>query len=319
MGEFLGMSFTNTVFSDFFFNYYKKVSTKHSLSMNELSINSSLIPMISRWFIENQSNTKLTKDNTNMPQYPVFEKKNNNILVAFSSGKDCVASAMQAKNEGYEPILFHVSKINKSYPKEKEYSRQLAEYLNMPLIEVPFTYTIHTDFIEHPFKNQMIFFMMLDYGMEHDITNFAFGNKLTDSITNCTLGLDFCDSIELFNDLQTMFPQISIKTFLQSDTTPFTIINDVQVWNKIHSCILPDYRRPNVVKANIKNFGQEYFLQGRCGSCRKCALEYLMLQKKGILPHHPKLVQKSLKKYFENKTVNEAPLFKVVDNDYEVL
>ena len=51
--------------------------------------------------------------------------------------------------------------------------------------------------------------------------------------------------------------------------------------SKLSSCLLPSYRKPNVVRANMK-FGN-VLLPNRCGSCYKCALEYYLAYKSNVL------------------------------------
>ena len=205
----------------------------------------------------------------------------NKVIVAFSGGKDSLAVTLKLIELGYEPILYHMKGINRSYPHELEFTKVLAEKLGLELIEVIITISGKCDYKEHPIKNQFILSNMVDYGISRGITNFAMGNIKADILSTQSLDYNLSDGLELFEEIEGFYksyiPNFKIHTLLDTDTHSYKIImNELELLKYVSSCILPTRFKKNAREANIRKFGDKVeFMNGRCGSCYKCAMEYI--------------------------------------------
>ena len=87
-------------------------------------------------------------------------------LVAFSGGKDSVATAISLRKE-YDVKLYHLSGINHGYSHERNYCDELASMLGLPLVvrNVHIKVEKGCPFKENPVKNQLIQAAMLEYGL----------------------------------------------------------------------------------------------------------------------------------------------------------
>jgi predicted PP-loop superfamily ATPase len=112
-------------------------------------------------------------------------RRTNDVVVAFSGGKDSVATVLKLKSQGKTPHLFHVVGINKSYPDEIKHAKELAAKLGLELHIERVSQIGNTSFKESPIKNQVIASMALDYAIANGIGgSVAFGDFTTDNINN---------------------------------------------------------------------------------------------------------------------------------------
>ena len=79
--------------------------------------------------------------------------KGNKAFIAFSGGKDCLATAIRAEQEGYKPTLVYVSGVNKSLPSERRHAYAVAEAIGYPVMEVKINISGNKEYNEHPLKN----------------------------------------------------------------------------------------------------------------------------------------------------------------------
>jgi 7-cyano-7-deazaguanine synthase in queuosine biosynthesis len=234
---------------------------------------------------------------------PSFDIKpiqpNNTVILAFSGGKDSLATAIKLKNQGKLVRLFFLQGINKSYTSEYYKSIELAKELGLNIIIWKVKQNGETDFKENPFKNGIILTLMAEAGYELGVSEYVLGNQQNDNLGNCDIHTEMSDSIEFFEMMQSYLNFIKINTYLINDRDSFETIYEYnpELLNRIGSCIMPVFRRPNIQKANLKNFGIEG--QG-CGSCYKCAMEYLFKAEKGMVAEnkpYQEHCKKILKKY----------------------
>lgn len=90
--------------------------------------------------------------------------------------------------------------------------------------------------------------------------------------------------------LKTLFPQLKyLRVFHNEMEALFYLVEKGVLVGKWQSCILPDYRRVNVRKANIRHNPElaTTFLAhtGKCLSCYKCLQEYFVLHLFGRVPY----------------------------------
>lgn len=209
-------------------------------------------------------------------------------LCAFSGGKDSVANALLLRNMGYDPILFFVKGINRSYPQEYETSLELAGELGMEIITYNLKVFGKCDFIENPTKNQFILALMVDYGVKYNIVNYSFGSNQTDRIDSISFEYMLSDCYDLFRSVEKFYKNF-IEYFdllipLKNETEAFCVINKLgydDLLDKCFSCMTPLRYKKQVRSSNEQKFGIS-LRPNRCGSCYKCCQEAIILNEIGV-------------------------------------
>lgn len=207
----------------------------------------------------------------------------NKILIGFTGGKDSTATVIKVIQAGYEPILFHVRGINRVWPNEYIYARQLAVYLGLPLVEATVSIKGKTYYKENPAKNQLILALMVDYGIEHGIHHYTLGSDMTEALERANIMFDFSDAIEIYGMVASIYKK-SISNFKyhtlvadQTDSYKTIFDHDPKIYDIICSCMLPYRYQGNIRKKNVIKFPKVYFNERACGSCYKCCYEYMHL------------------------------------------
>ena len=211
--------------------------------------------------------------------------ENNDIIVAFSSGKDSTATALWYKQHGYNVYLYHAIGLNPSYPDEWKRAEEIAEYLNLPLVKEKFTLEGKKDFIEHPLKNIIIVNGAISWAVRNGVRpNIAVGNYTSPdiaSLDNNPFYICGDDCIEMWDayeySMQSIIPGFKVNLCLENIQSTYEILTtDMKLFESAQSCLGPHRFRQwthdkNESKYNIK------LLKNRCGSCWKCAYEYIWL------------------------------------------
>lgn len=204
---------------------------------------------------------------------------NNKTLIAFSGGKDSIATALLARDRGREVTLFNVQGINKVYSRESVVAQELANSLEFPLVTKRVRQTGPSDYKENPVKNGLILALMVEYGMSVGCTEYGFGDQRADKLDSANLQFNASDSIEFFDHLETFYqryiPGYAHWFPVLHSSHAYTVLHEHGLWGKGCSCIVPDYRRPGIRSANLKKFPKVGLAPDRCGTCQKCAYEYL--------------------------------------------
>ena len=218
---------------------------------------------------------------------PKFDSKN--IIVCFSGGKDSATAALYYKKRGYNVFLYHLRGINKSYPTEWVYAEQLAEHLEMPLITENISLSGNHCYIEHPMKNMIIANMALSYGIKNDITTkIAFGNYTTSHLDDTPFDVCGGDDVEMwdiYNSIaQKIIPKFKIQLTLTNIEDSMNMLTEnMDLLPYVSSCIGTHRFSEVYKKRNEEKYGIK--LQGnRCGSCWKCAYEYIFMTDKKVYP-----------------------------------
>lgn len=205
--------------------------------------------------------------------------QNNNIILAFSGGKDSIAYALKLKEQGYAVHLYHVKGINAVYDEYKSVEK-VAKQLDMPLYIDVIKLSGHHQWIEHPMKNMIIANGALQYGIRENITaQIAFGNYLDSTLDNDNFGYCGGDDIEMWESyediISTIIPDFMINLDLENLNETLEILsNREDLMESSLSCIgragLREYNRKRV-----ENKYGVHLLKNRCGLCYKCAVEYI--------------------------------------------
>lgn len=222
-------------------------------------------------------------DYSDIPYSPIsFKGKEKDIILAFSGGKDSIASAIKYKNEGYNVFLYHLKHINRSLSDEFIMAQESAKLLDMPLYIDEVSMSGNNIWMEHPMKNMIIANGAISYGVREGIgTNVAFGNYTTslleDNVFERCAG-DCMDMWDAYNDIiQRIIPNFKIMANLKNMGETLDIISDhADLLESSLSCLCRHSLRPfrnNWVK---EKFGVS-LSKNRCGSCYKCCVEYIYL------------------------------------------
>lgn len=207
---------------------------------------------------------------------------NKNMILAFSGGKDSIASALKWREAGYNVYLYHMKKVNRSLSDEWESAQKCAELLDMPIFFDEISYSGKHKWMEHPMKNMLIANGALSYGIRENIsTNISFGNYLTSLLLDNPFDRCAGDCVDMWEFyekiIQRILPNFKIHCNLDNMNETLEIVSEhKELYEASHSCLcrhsLRDYRN-NWVK---EKFGIT-LPRIRCGSCYKCAVEYIFM------------------------------------------
>lgn len=242
----------------------------------------------------------------NKLQFPEYPKKN--IIVCFSGGKDSVATALHYQKCGYNVFLYHVKGINKTYIDEYKTVEQLAEYLDLPLEMEEVQLQGDHCWTEHPMKNMIIANKAIQFGIEQNIgIKIAFGNYYTSHLYNDSFEVCAGDDIEIWRAyeriIREIIPGFKMYIPLRNIQTSYNAINEQpELLKMIQSCIGPYRYREYLHNNNEQKYGIKLLLH-RCGSCWKCAAEYIwytdhkkLEYNEGFYKHCLSILRKTLKK-----------------------
>lgn len=227
--------------------------------------------------------------------------ENKKILIAFSGGKDSVAAAIRAKKD-FEPILFFTEGVNRGYS-ELIHAKEVAKDLNLTLkpyqisLSTKNTSTNISVLKENVIKNQYILACMIDYGLQENIRNFAFGNHSEESLNKPSNEYyNFSDYIEVFDEVNKYFkcfiPKYNFQTFVKNDTDSVCEIlkTNFKLYKNITSCMCRQDAKPLARKSALKIC--RALPDSWCGkSCYKCAFTFILFNELGLVNNQKLLIE----------------------------
>lgn len=212
-------------------------------------------------------------------------------VVGFSGGKDSLAAALKMRLQGVEPVLFHVAGINRAYPQEQAAVGRLAGLLGAEYVIFKIGHSGVMIFGSHPLKNQMILAFMVDFGVTAGAVHYVQGNFTSEVVANASRHFNFTDAVEVQQAANKFFAGAvggyrGIDAILYAESESMAVINEnlPTAFEHIESCMTGLRYKAGVRAANLRKFQRVPLLPGRCGSCYKCAGEYLHLVSFGIYP-----------------------------------
>lgn len=214
---------------------------------------------------------------------------NKNVLVGFSGGLDSAYFALYLKDCGYNVTLFHAKNLNKNYPKESQHAIDFATKNNIDIIVVDCIHCSKEFWIDNPIKNQLLLGYMVDYCMQHNISNVAFGSDRATDLQTAKIGLTITDSFEIYDafmeginkyvsGIKMLFIDNNMSKY---DRLKWLLKNHKDCIPDIYSCITPHRFNEKLHNINKNKFGID-LMKSRCGSCFKCCMEYILLFELGV-------------------------------------
>lgn len=210
-------------------------------------------------------------------------------FISFAGGKDALAVAIRAAEDGYVPTLFYVQGVNKVVPSEREASEVCARMAGLPLVERKINIKGTKDFGEHPLKNVFILCMLIDEGIKHGATAFGQGNMFDENSVHSALDDCFSDAFDILYDFCHVFrkliPQFVHLQYLHNELQAFFTVwrYNKDIIPHLSTCNMGDFRRPMRRKYIAAHFGASVLSARGCGGCYKCAMEYLYKSKFGMV------------------------------------
>lgn len=225
-------------------------------------------------------------DKLKVDKYPT-----KNIIVCFSGGKDSVATVLHYQKLGYNIVIYHLKGINQTYKDEWKSAQKLAEKLECRYVQDEVQLSGSHDWVEHPLKNMIIANRALQWGIRNEFsTKIAFGNYSTSSVVDDPFEVCGGDDKETWRAyeaiIKTVLPKFKIYTPLRNIQSSFTALEKhSELLPDILSCIGPYRYREYLHKNNEKKYVLK-LLPHRCGSCWKCAVEYIYYTDHNILEYN---------------------------------
>jgi hypothetical protein len=206
-------------------------------------------------------------------------------IVLFSGGKDSAAAALRAAAAGYEPILLYAQGINPAYPEEIEAARRMAAALAMPLriVEVR---ARRGAYIENPTKNQLLLACAADIGLRWGASLLSAGIMAADQSPNMPFGAGLSDGADCQGAaadwIERFVPGLRVERApIRNDTDSLLEVARAGLLPLAQSCMTGVRFRGSLRTRNMAKHGVD-LMPNRCGSCYKCALEFLTLGLAGM-------------------------------------
>lgn len=214
--------------------------------------------------------------------------KKDSVVILFSGGKDSVATVLLCKEKYDKVILYHVTGLNRSYPDEILNAQAIAEYLNLPLVVNKIKYDGKSELRVNPLKNQITGALALNYCILNNLTpNIAVGDVQSDHLDESVYDLDYSDTFEMWNsfslDAQILYPDFHLEMPLKNTTHALKVVTqDLELFKLCGGCMSPKRFKGQLIKTNESKYNIKLYPY-RCGSCYKCAIEYIYLVNNNLI------------------------------------
>lgn len=200
-------------------------------------------------------------------------------LVLFSGGKDSTAAALRLRATS-EVVLLFVAGINPAYPMEIESAKAVASALGcrLAIVRVRARRGAYT---ENPTKNQALLAIAADVAQLYGASTIAAGIMAADRASGLSFGCGYSDAIEMHSAAAEWMEQAVqglrvVRASVQNDTDSLLEVADAGLLPLVGSCMATTRFRASLHQRNRAKYGID-LMPGRCGSCYKCASEYLHL------------------------------------------
>ena len=214
------------------------------------------------------------------PQIIHTNINDNFILCCISGGKDSLATALYYIEQGKQVLLYTLKGINKGYPEEYKAAVKISEQMNIPLIVDEIKIQGKKFFMEHPLKNQIIASCALAYCLENNLTpHISFGNYQEDINNRSNWGVNWTDNYNLWQQYNLFISNFIDNAyvyipFYSEDEALKILMEHFELVPYYQSCLITIRNREQLRRHNQEKYKIK-LLENRCGSCRKCCLEYI--------------------------------------------
>ncbi|MBQ2189059.1 MAG: hypothetical protein II401_10960 [Bacteroidales bacterium] len=221
-------------------------------------------------------------------------------FIAFSGGKDCLAAAIRAEQEGYDPTLFHIRGINMSLTSEYKHAKAIAEKIGYPYIEMKINFKGTKEYNEHPLRNILILSLMIDEGLKQGVTAYSLGNIFEYDTSHANIDYDLSDGIDILRSfsffMQSLIPEFKLLCYIHDNLQSFYTVwkRDKALIPMLTTCCTPDFRKPMIRKHSLEKYGAAVLSETGCGGCYKCAREYLYKVKFGMISSSPAYTKRAM-------------------------
>lgn len=224
------------------------------------------------------------------------------VMVGISGGSDSTTYACYFMDKGYHVVLYSLFNVNRGIRSENKVVENFAKHFGLELDYDKFNFKGRTSYAESPIKNHLIATYMIPHMVDRGIVNMSEGLFSDDTTTNIHLTTysDYYDIFRLFEKaIQYTFPQFRFKVVFKSTThrAAYLVKYHKDIIPLYQTCISQDFLR----KRLREKVESKYHLnspENRCMSCRKCALDYLLLGIFGYLKINKQYVLENVKKLF---------------------
>lgn len=171
---------------------------------------------------------------------------------------------------------------------------------------------------EYWLENLLILAAMMDYGAAQGFGWYGLGCAFDENTDHENLEYDMSDSQDLIYPLARFATRkgycAGFKTWLFTTTHSYHIIYRLrpELMDLVATCVTPDYRKPNIYRANVRRYGEGLILPNRCGTCYKCAEEYVQRVRLGLVRCNQDYYIKSIhgRDAFKKNYIPDFPLDK---------
>ena len=240
--------------------------------------------------------------------------KNNKVMVGLSGGLDSVYLMHRLIEQGYDVTAVHIAGLNREYAKHEEKAAAAAAKRAGARFMKFTVFPPKQAFPDNPWKNQLILSIMLENGAKIGIYRYAVGSDWTTPLSEAVVGFTITDSVEVYreywNGVQQRFPQAEL-VFIPDNVKKYDRLSylfDRGALEDISSCVAPHRFRQSLHEKNEAKYGI-HLLPGRCGSCYKCAMEYILLVEAGRIEKDSAFYEHSWNTLATSKTAHRPDLF----------
>ena len=275
-------TFFNGVLTEICFSLFEKFNTKNF--PKELTIPTNFVDIVN--YTYSTLKYELPKINTYDLEKIDVVQNDKNVVVAFSGGLDSVYITLKLLNEGYIPHLIYVNGMNRCEGnKSFECASEFSKKFNLDLEIVNFKRKGKSDWLENPFRNELIKSICVDYALENNYSIIASGEDSKMSVSNISDILCVCDTIECQKLYAIAINNYTDNKFVFKNTEYASKIEKLKYLDKYdtldyyYSCTCMYCNFEQLKNQTKKKFNIEHFVpKQNCLCCRKCTQHMLFLE-----------------------------------------
>jgi 7-cyano-7-deazaguanine synthase in queuosine biosynthesis len=249
-----------------------------------------------------------------------LKENDKHVVLGFSGGLDSCYQAFRLREKGYVVHLFHVKNINTYENAQATHSVELfSKKFSFPLIEVNFIKNNKKDnpyrqyWPENTSKNQVMLSMMIDYCIDNGYNRISLGDDLGLSVKNAVIGTNGTDAKEITKSFLDGIKKIVNIVFIPIEKgndkgVRLKKLKEYACLDMYYSCVSPGRFNAKLHDNNCKKY-KVNLPKHNCGSCRKCAMHFLILKETGMAKPNKKFENHCWKILYSTKYATDSFLF----------